>query len=651
MGGPVKVHASESTAALEHEGTFDLPGGTTHFAIHWTGHSNAQLTVASSSDGSVFGPASVVEIDEVGSSRGDGETYGAVTPASGVAAIRLTTSEPLDAVSILTLDAANQVTIPLGIGAVAAGAGELPPVISRSAWGADESIRFDSQGEIRWGLAYYPLQKFIVHHTVTGNSDPNPAATVRAIYYYHAVTQDWGDIGYNYLVDAAGRIYEGKYSRDYAPGVTPTSDNEEGLLVEGGHALGYNPGSMGIALMGTFDTRAPTAQAQSSLVRLIAWAAIRNGLDPRIWSSYVNPVSGKTRWTANISGHRDYNSTACPGGLLYPLLPSIRSRVAAEIISRLAGGDRYATAAAISAATFAPGVPVAYIATGQNYPDALAGSGPATLAGGPLLLVTTTGIPAVTAAELTRLQPGQIIVLGGPSVVSEAVRIALGAYATGGGQVSRLAGGDRYATAAAISAATFAPGVPVAYIATGQNYPDALAGSGPATLAGGPLLLVTTTGIPAVTAAELTRLQPGQIIVLGGPSVVSEAVRIALGAYATGGGQVSRLAGGDRYATAAAISAATFAPGVPVAYIATGQNYPDALAGSGPATLAGGPLLLVTTTGIPAVTAAELTRLQPGQIIVLGGPSVVSEAVRMALGAYPQWPPATLPPTPPPPGP
>ena len=168
MGGPVKVHASESTAALEHEGTFELPGGTTHFAIHWTGHPNAQLTVAMSSDGSVFGPASVVEIDEVGSSRGDGETYGAVTPASGVAALRLTTSEPLDAVSILTLDAANQVTIPLGIGAVAAGAGELPPVIPRSAWGADESIRFDSEGEIRWGLAYYPLQKFIVHHTVTG---------------------------------------------------------------------------------------------------------------------------------------------------------------------------------------------------------------------------------------------------------------------------------------------------------------------------------------------------------------------------------------------------------------------------------------------------------------------------------------------------
>ena len=96
-----------------------------------------------------------------------------------------------------------------------------------------------------------------------------------------------------------------------------------------------------------------------------------------------------------------------------------------------------------------------------------------------------------------------------------------------------------------------------------------------------------------------------------------------------------RLSGSDRYGTAAAISAATFpTPGVPVAYVATGANFPDALAGSVAAARAGGPLLLVSSTTVPAATAAELRRLAPGRIVVLGGPSVVSFSVSAALAAF-----------------
>ncbi len=132
----------------------------------------------------------------------------------------------------------------------------IPPVIPRAGWGADETIRFDPWGEERWLSQYFPLQKLIVHHTAGANGDPNPAATVRAIYYYHAVTQDWGDIGYNYLIDAAGRIYEGRHSREYWNGASPTSDDGAGLVIAGGHALYHNAGTMGIALLGTFTSAA-----------------------------------------------------------------------------------------------------------------------------------------------------------------------------------------------------------------------------------------------------------------------------------------------------------------------------------------------------------------------------------------------------------
>ena len=198
--------------------------------------------------------------------------------------------------------------------------------------------------------------------------------------------------------------------------------------------------------------------------------------------------------------------------------------------------------------------------------------------------------------------------------------------------VTREAGPNRYATAAAISAGAFSPGVPVAYVALGTNFPDALAAAAAAGYLGGPVLLVTTDSIPAGTAAELARLKPGRIVVAGGISVVSDAVLAALDPYTTG--PVTRQAGPNRYATAAAISAGAFSPGVPVAYVALGTNFPDALAAAAAAGYLGGPVLLVTTDSIPAGTAAELARLKPGRIVVAGGISVVSDAVLAALAAY-----------------
>ena len=308
---------------------------------------------------------------------------------------------------------------------------------------------------------------------------------------------------------------------------------------------------------------------------------------------------------------------------------SMRFTVAPASVKRHAGADRYASAAALSAASFAPGVPVVYIATGASFPDALAAGPAAAKLGGPVLLVERGRIPAVTAAELRRLRPRRIVVAGGASVVASTVVEGLNAYAP---WVTRQSGANRYATAAAVSAATFPSRVPVVYIATGGNYPDALA-AGPATgLHGGPVLLVATDEVPAATAAELRRLKPSRIVVAGGPSVVSNAVLSHLKAYA---GTVTRQAGTDRYTTAVAISVANHSrSGVPVVYLATARSFPDALAAAPVAGRAPGPVLLVGPTSLPASVAAELRRLSPNRIVVVGGRATISDAVlRDALAA------------------
>jgi putative cell wall-binding protein len=300
--------------------------------------------------------------------------------------------------------------------------------------------------------------------------------------------------------------------------------------------------------------------------------------------------------------------------------------VSQPTVTRLAGPDRYSTAVAISQASFAPNVPVAFIATGSSFPDALAGAAVAGRDGGPILLVTRDAIPTVVKAELTRLKPAKIIVLGGTGVVSTAVQAALDPYTTG--PVTRLAGADRYATAVAISKASFTPGLETVFIATGTSFPDALAGAAVAGALGSPILLTTPTSLPSVVKTELTRLNPDEIVILGGVGAVSDAVAQNLTDYATA---VYRVSGPDRYSTAAQLSAAVFAPGTPVVYVATGLAFPDALAGAAVAGWVESPILLVTPTSVPASVSAEIQRIGPGSIVILGGTGAVSETVRSTL--------------------
>ncbi|HEY7452431.1 MAG TPA: N-acetylmuramoyl-L-alanine amidase, partial [Candidatus Limnocylindria bacterium] len=327
----MRVQTSESSRPVDGPTDFALADGTTHIAIHWRGQSEVHVEAAFSQDGSTFGEFQHVELDEVGMAKEDGRTYGSIMVADGARAVRVTADQPIDEVTVLSLDAGSESNPLPGVGATASGVTGIPAVIPRAGWGADETIRFDPYGEERWLSQYFPLQKMIVHHTAGGNGDPNPAATVRAIYQYHAVTQDWGDIGYNYLIDSAGRIYEGRHSREYWYGASPTSDDASGLTIAGGHALYHNAGTMGIALLGDFTYVAPTTAARSALTSLLTWAADEHNIDPLGASTYVNPVSGVTRTVPNIAGHRDYNQTGCPGSFMWNLLPSIRAQVATAV--------------------------------------------------------------------------------------------------------------------------------------------------------------------------------------------------------------------------------------------------------------------------------------------------------------------------------
>jgi len=178
-----------------------------------------------------------------------------------------------------------------------------PTIVSRSGWGADESLRFDDYGEI-WPREYQLVKKVIVHHTVTPNNQ-DTFATVRSIYYYHAVEQGWGDIGYNYLVGHDGRIFQGRVGGDN---------------VVGGHSFQYGFGSSGISCLGTFNTADVSASCWSSLIAIVAWTG-RN-LDPQGSSAFhENPN------LRNICGHRDTNITECPGNALYADLPALRNAV------------------------------------------------------------------------------------------------------------------------------------------------------------------------------------------------------------------------------------------------------------------------------------------------------------------------------------
>ena len=303
-------------------------------------------------------------------------------------------------------------------------------------------------------------------------------------------------------------------------------------------------------------------------------------------------------------------------------------------ITRLAGADRYATSAAVAATYTAPQATV-YIASGGGYADALSGAPVAGARHAPLLLVAPSSLPAPIKAQLQRLQPTNIVVLGGAAAVSAAVFTQLDGLTTPAGGASRIAGTDRYGTSASVLATYPDPvtTTPVVYVVAGTDFPDGLAGAALAGHQGAPLALVQQGAIPALVETQLERLKPVNVVVLGGKAAVSDAVLAQLDALTTPAGGASRIAGADRYQTSALISQAGYPslPPAPVVYVAAGTGFADALSGAPLAARDGVPLLLVQPSALPAAVGAELTRLDARSMVVLGGDAAVSGRVLLAM--------------------
>ncbi|MBA2773986.1 MAG: N-acetylmuramoyl-L-alanine amidase [Nocardioidaceae bacterium] len=186
----------------------------------------------------------------------------------------------------------------------------IPDIVTRRQWGADESMG-DQCWAPRLGTAF---KMVFVHHTVGSNSysRSESAAVVRGIYAYHTQSQRWCDIGYNFLVDRYGTVFEGRDGGIRQP-------------VRGSHAGDYNTDTTGISLMGNFETGYPTNAMKTALVRLIAW---------RMGTAYRDAYGGAVvegSWFRRIAGHRDAMSTACPGAHVYSWLPRLRERVAERL--------------------------------------------------------------------------------------------------------------------------------------------------------------------------------------------------------------------------------------------------------------------------------------------------------------------------------
>jgi putative cell wall-binding protein len=296
-------------------------------------------------------------------------------------------------------------------------------------------------------------------------------------------------------------------------------------------------------------------------------------------------------------------------------------------VHRIGGDDRYAVSAAVAMEQFVT-APVVYVASGEGYADALSASAVAGAQRAPVLLVSKSEVPARAVAALNQLNPDVIVIVGGASSVSSDVEADLENYA---GDVERVTGDDRYAVSARLSSqALWAPN-PVAYVASGEVFPDALSASAGAGQLGGPVLLVKKYAIPGAIGLELARLKPSKLVVLGGENTISTSTFTSLKEIVR---DTTRIGKADRYLVSAATSEAAFPVGAKTVFIASGQVFPDALSGSAAAIRAHGPVLLTLSDTIPPAIAEELTRLKPDAIVVLGGERTITERVREALKTY-----------------
>jgi hypothetical protein len=303
--------------------TVDLPHPSSHLGVRWRGEETDVIALRWRSH--VDGPWQAWQNVDVSHDLGDEErgiflSGLLVADDARQAQVRVLSGAPtnLEVIAIDTEHGPRRLVVETADSPAAASLKDpkvdAPPIIRRSEWGADESMRGTDPP------SFAPITRLAIHHTA-GSEGADPAATVRAIYALHTRANGWNDIGYNFLVDSRGRVYEGRYSREYSSTELVTGEDLQGRGVIGAHISSNNTGTVGVALLGNFTDVAPTKAAVDAAQSVFAWKADRHDIDPL----------GTTMWTAGakstLIGHRDTDATACPGNRLWDQLPAIRLAV------------------------------------------------------------------------------------------------------------------------------------------------------------------------------------------------------------------------------------------------------------------------------------------------------------------------------------
>lgn len=295
-------------------------------------------------------------------------------------------------------------------------------------------------------------------------------------------------------------------------------------------------------------------------------------------------------------------------------------------VSRIGGSDRYEVAVGVSKSYFAPGVPVVYVASGEVFPDAISAGPAAAISGGPVLLVPNATLPASVAAELRRLAPQRITVVGGPGSISEGVFAQLAEYAP---DIQRVGGMDRYEVSRNIALNAFETGSPAVYLATGEVFADALSSGAAAGSVDAPVILVDgkRDSLDEATWDALDRLGVSSVYVAGGPGSVTTKIVESLISW-FGSDFVTRLGGADRFAVSAAVNRDAFA-NVSTFFVASGFVFPDALSATPVAVSVGAPLYVSQTGCLDRALVQHMIDAGATQMVIVGGSASVTNSAAM----------------------
>ena len=273
---------------------------------------------------------------------------------------------------------------------------------------------------------------------------------------------------------------------------------------------------------------------------------------------------------------------------------------------------------AVSQTYFTPDVDVVYLATEDTYADALVAGPRAGTEGGPIILTDPIRMTKPVADEIIRLRPDTIVVVGQTDAVGPDVEAAARFLAP---NVIRVGGVDRYETAVQMSRRlttstnTTTNTTTKVYVASGEDFADAVTSGPIASLDGAPILLTRRNTLPAITRAGLAAIDPAEIVIIGGPAAVSTAVETELRTLAD---KVTRIGGDNRYSTAARLTVDRLDTGIDTVFLAVGEQFHHAVVAAPVATTKRTAVLLVQPNCVPLATRNQLDRLRPSKIVVVG---------------------------------